>query len=97
MKNQKFNTLDVKKCCENENKLGIRFRSKSKEYNGWFEKDGVKVKRITIPKGRKPIGKGLYNEMGKQLALTTSEFDDLLECPLNREKYEKILKHKRII
>ena len=88
MKNASFNTSDVKKCCEN--KLDIEFRQ-GKEFNGWFKLAGKKAARITIPKGRKPIPPKTYKSMAKQLKLTTSQFDDLLECPLDREDYNKIL------
>ena len=32
--------------------------------------------------------------MAKQLKLTVEEFDDLLECPLDRQKYEGIIKEQ---
>lgn len=88
MKNLKFHTLDVKKTCEN--KLGIAF-NKGKELNGWFWLNGKKKKRITIPKGRKPIPPKTYKSMAFQLGLNTVQFDDLLECPMNRESYERII------
>lgn len=85
MKNSKFCTSDVKKQCEK--KLGIEFRSGG-EFNGWFWLDNKKVVRVTIPKGRKPIPPKTYKSMANQLKLAVDEFDDLLECPLTREKYE---------
>ncbi|MBO8152717.1 MAG: hypothetical protein DRP91_04820 [Candidatus Neomarinimicrobiota bacterium] len=91
MKNASFHTLDVKRICEN--KLGIRF-NKGKEFNGWFLLCGKKVARITIPKGRKPIPKKTYKSMAMQLKLSVKEFDDLLECPIDKEKYEEILKSR---
>lgn len=96
MKNANFTTRDVKSCCENESKLGIDFRD-SKEFNGWFKKDDKKICRITVPKGRKSIGKGLYRSMASQLKLSIKQFDDLLECPLTKEGYENILSEKGII
>ncbi len=90
MKNSVFSTRDVKKICEN--KLKIVFRSNA-ESNGWFYFEGKKVARITVPKGRKPIAKGLYKSMANQLKLSVDEFDDLLECPLSLSDYrEKIRK-----
>ena len=88
MKNTAFNTHDVKKCCEN--KLEIKLR-KGKEFNGWFELYGKKAARITIPHGRKFIPPKTYKSMAKQLKLTTDEFDNLLECPLKKKKYQQIL------
>lgn len=92
MKNQKFKTHDIKKVCES--KLSIDFRTKGKEFNGWFRINSTKIKRITIAKGRKFAPPKTYTTMAKQLNLTTKEFDDLLECPLDRNGYEEILKER---
>jgi hypothetical protein len=51
----------------------------------------LKTKRITIPKGRKTIPRGTYSSMARQLGLSVSEFDQLLECPLTKAKYEIII------
>ncbi len=88
MKNAQFNVRDVKKV--GEKKLDIKFKS-GKEFNGWFKLNGVKAKRITVPKGRKGIPRKTYSSMARQLGLTVSEFDLLLECPLTKEKYEVII------
>lgn len=88
MKNAQFNVRDVKKV--GEKKLHIEFKS-GKEFNGWFKLNGIKTKRITIPKGRKNIPRGTYYSMARQLGLSVSEFDQLLECPLTKVKYEKII------
>jgi len=92
MKNQKFNTHDIKKVCES--KLNIDFRTGGKEFNGWFRINSMKIKRITIAKGRKFPPPKTYATMGKQLNLSANEFDDLLECPLDRNGYEEILKKR---
>lgn len=89
MKNSKYSTSDVKKQCEN--KLDIEFRSGG-EFNGWFWLDGKKTARITVPKGRKPIPPKTYKSMATQLKLAVEDFDDLLECPLTKEKYERKLR-----
>lgn len=88
MKNAQFNVKDVKKV--GENKLHIEFKS-GKDFNGWFKLNGVKAKRITVPKGRKGIPRKTYSSMAKQLGLSVSNFDRLLECPLTKAKYEKII------
>ena len=88
MRNNQYNTLDVKNICEN--KLEINFRG-SKECNGWFLLNGKRAKRITVSKGRKPIPMGTYKSMARQLGLTVSQFDDLLLCPLDKAGYEEIL------
>ncbi len=88
MKNSKFHTRDVKRICEN--KLDIDFKN-GKEFNGWFKLHGRKIKRITIPKGRKPIPPKTYKSMANQLGLNVDKFDDLLECPLKKDEYERIV------
>ena len=89
MKNNQFNTHDVKHQCEK--KLDIAFKG-SHELNGWFTLDDKKVARITVPHGRKSIPPKTYKSMATQLKLSTDEFDDLLACPLDRQKYESIIK-----
>ena len=89
MNNTKYNTNDVKKRAST--KLGIRFGTGG-ELNGWYYLNGLKATRITIPKGRKPIPPKTYKSMARQLKLTIPQFDDLLDCPLKKEAYDKILK-----
>jgi hypothetical protein len=88
MKNSKFHTSRVKSVCEN--KLEIKFRN-GKEFNGWFWLDGIRTKRITVPKGRKPIPPKTYKSMASQLGLSVDEFDSLLECPLKLKGYIEII------
>lgn len=88
MKNAKFNTKDVKDVCEK--KLHIEFRDGG-EFNGWFWLDGKKAKRITVPKGRKPIPPKTYQSMARQLGLQVGQFDSLLECPLKLKEYKQII------
>jgi hypothetical protein len=89
MKNNSYDTRDVKKCCEY--KLGICFRP-GKEFNGWFEVNGKKAARITIPKGKKPIPLKTYKSMADQLKLSVTEFDNLLDCSLSGEDYKTHLR-----
>lgn len=79
-----YNTLAVKRQCEN--KLSIQFRG-TKEYNGWFEYQGTRICRITVPMGRKPIKRGTHASMSRQLGLTVDQFDDLVQCPMKYEGY----------
>lgn len=88
MKNTSFDSYDIKRCCET--KLGIVFR-KGKEFNGWVYIDNNKFARITVPKGRRPTARGTYKSMANQLKLNTEQFDDLLECPLNKKGYKEIM------
>jgi hypothetical protein len=88
MKNTNFDSHDIKKCCET--KLGIVFR-KRKEFNGWVYMDDKKFARITVPKGRKSITPGTYKSMANQLKINTEQFDNFLECPLDKKGYEAIM------
>ena len=91
MKAGNYSTADVKRTCED--KLEIIFKSsRSDHFNGWYNYKGKKTARITVSKGRKPIPRGTYSSMAKQLKLTISQFDDLLECPLTKNRYDEILK-----
>lgn len=92
MKNAQYDTYDVKGICET--KLRIEFRD-GKEWNGWFQMDGKKFCRVTVPKGRKFIPPGTYKSMARQLNLTTGQFDALLDCPLTLEKYQEIIKNQQ--
>lgn len=94
MKNATYNTLDVKNVCVR--KLNICFRDGG-EFNGWFEHDGKRIARVTVPHGRKPIPPKTYKSMATQLKLTTEQFDLLLDCPLKNEHYIQILSEKKLI
>lgn len=91
MKNSKYNSHDVKVTCEN--KLNIEFRS-TKEFTGWYIFNSNKVARITIPKGKKFLPPKTYKSLAIQLKLSVSEFDDFLDCPLDKENYDIILKER---
>ncbi len=96
MDNTKFKHAHVKKVCEQ--KLDIVFRA-GKEFHGWFIYDGKKVARITIPHGKgnrskDGIAKGTYKSMARQLKLTVEQFDRLLNCPLKKDDYIKIIQSK---
>lgn len=92
MKNAEYNTQQVRETCER--KLEIEFRTTGKEFNGWFKEGEQRICRITIPKGRKGIGRGLYHSMATQLYLSNAQFDDLLDCPLMRKDYKALLLEK---
>jgi len=72
-------------------KLDIVFRE-GKEYNGWFEHEGRRICRITIPKGRKPLTTGTFASMARQLCLTARDLDALIDCPLGRAEYLGVLR-----
>ncbi|MCX7011948.1 MAG: hypothetical protein NTW86_05170 [Candidatus Sumerlaeota bacterium] len=74
-------------------KLRLRFGS-GKERNGWYELDGRKILRVTMPKGRGPLPTGTANSIRNQVKLTVEEFGDLLQCPLSGTDYEAIVRTK---
>jgi hypothetical protein len=91
VKNAKFRSHDVKRRCES--KLAIVFRA-AKEFNGWYLLDGRKAARVTVPIGRKPLTRGTYCSMARQLKLGVQEFDELLECPLDGKTYAALLRQR---
>lgn len=96
MKNTSYKSQHVRKRCET--KLDIEFRDgRSSESNGWFKYEGVKVTRITVPKGRKFIPDKTYKSMAQQLKLTTDQLDGLLECPIKMKQYLEILKEQNLL
>jgi hypothetical protein len=94
MKNASYNSYDVIKQCET--KLNIKFRTK-KECNGWYIYDDKKVTRITVPQGRKVLPPKTYKAMAFQLKLSVDEFDDFLDCPLDKDKYDRLLIDRQVI
>jgi hypothetical protein len=94
MKNSIYNSHDVKKRCEN--KFNIIFRT-TKECNGWYIYNNKRVARITVPQGRKFLPPKTYKSMASQLKLSTDEFDEFLDCPLDKNKYDSLLKEKKFI
>jgi len=95
MKNDRFSMHDMKRCCEA--KLDIEFVRTGNVFHGWFKKNKLKTRRITVLEGKQLIGIGLYRSMASQLGLTTDQFDDLLECSLTKEGYEEILRGQGMI
>ncbi len=91
MLNAQFDSDNVVKICKR--KLKISFRC-NKEYNGWYMIGKRRVARITIPKGKKNISPGLYKGMAEDLLLSTSEFDNLMSCPLSGDGYKKIVQKR---
>lgn len=83
-----LNAHQIKRCCER--KLGISFRS-GRHFTGWFKLGKIKVARLTVPMGRKSIPPKTYKTMANQLKLNIRQFDELLECPLDKEKYVEIV------
>jgi hypothetical protein len=91
MENAKYNTHQVRDVCAKKLKLDF---SGKKEQSAWYSVDGRNAVRLTIPHGRKPVRRGVYRSMAGQLKLHHIEFDRLLDCTLDREQYDVLLRQK---
>ena len=71
-------------------------RRAGKEINCWYCLDGKRLFRVTMPKvhsGRSvPIG--TMNGIRKWLKLQTSQFCDLVNCPMSSSQYEALIREK---
>lgn len=74
-----------------ETKLRMEIRS-GKHNTCWYYLDGKKALRTTIPHGRQPFKSGTQRAIMRQLLLTPTQFDDLIQCPLTSEQYERIVR-----
>lgn len=63
--------------------------------NGWYELDGLKILRVTMPRGRGFVPPGTVNSIRKQVFLSKDQFGDLINCPLSSQDYEAIIRAKR--
>ena len=73
---------------------GFQRAEKDHHYFIYFTTDGKKTTaktKTSHSKKVKDIPDNLLNQMAKQCFLTKTEFLNLVDCPLNREKYEDIL------
>ena len=52
---------------------------------------------ISHGRGNADIGDDLLHHMAQQCHLQKTEFEDLIECPLSREDYEKKLYEKEVV
>ena len=48
--------------------------------------------KVSHTKKMKQIDAGLFSEMARQCRLTTSQFVDLVDCPMSRKDYEAALR-----
>ena len=79
-------------------------QTKRKGNHDWFVfcHDGREYKQVMAKvsrgSGYKTYSPSLWTQMKKLLALDrNSQVHDLLTCPLDRDEYLEILKHKRIV
>lgn len=78
-----------------EGKLNeITATRKTKEVNYKIYIDGKFVTRITVPKGRGSLPRGTLKSINRQFLLPPEKFNDLIECPLSKNDYIRILTKK---
>ena len=49
-----------------------------------------------VSRGKKEYDSNLLSQMSKQLKISLNELIDLIDCPLDQNGYEKILKHRNV-
>ena len=85
--------------CSLERK-GFQKQERHHHFFIYFTIDGKKTNirtKTSHTQKRKTIGNPLLKEISRQCCLTKSQFLDLIDCPLNREQYEKILIENKIL
>lgn len=73
---------------------GFRWEERDHHYFIYWTIEGRKSPintKVSHSSKKKEIHDGLLSQMAKQCRLTNREFRDLIACPLNRERYERIL------
>lgn len=63
----------------------------SKELNSWIWRNGRKITRVTVPKGRDTLRKGTENSIRKQLLLGKPQFRDFVSCKMTATGYGRHL------
>lgn len=80
---------------------GFRERQKGRDHDFFFfEHEGlVKAVFTKISRGRKyrDIDDSLLKRMSRQLHLSGSQFDQLIDCPMTEEGYVSVLIDRKII
>jgi hypothetical protein len=77
------------------------FRKKPKGDHAFFVYYSAAEKKSAvftkISHGEREITDSLLGKMAKQCRLSRADFDQLIECPLTREAYEKILATQKLV
>lgn len=82
-----------KKDLQNLLKKGFEDAKSKSDDHKWLElfHEGMLVLHTKISHGEKDLGDFLIKQMSSQCKLTKSDFMNLANCPLSKEKYFKIL------
>jgi hypothetical protein len=79
-------------------KKGFRTKENDHRYFIYYDTTGKKQPILTkTSHSMKCISDDLLVQMSKQCKLTKKQFLDLVDCPLNRTEYEKIISDKLIL
>lgn len=79
---------------------GFEQSERDHHYFIYYTIDGKKTTaktKTSHTKKMKDIPDNLLGQMAKQCHITKKQFLDLVDCPLSREKYEKILQDQQKI
>jgi hypothetical protein len=86
-----------------ENSLEYKGFQKNERHHHFFvyyTQEGKKTQIMTKTshtQKKKTISEPLLNQMARQCKLTSSEFLDFIDCPMDQNKYESILKEKNLL
>lgn len=81
-------------------KKGFRISERDHHFFIYYTQEGKKTQirtKTSHTKKTKVINDNLLNQMAHQCKLTSREFNDFVDCPMNRNQYEMILKNKQIL
>jgi predicted RNA binding protein YcfA (HicA-like mRNA interferase family) len=84
---------DVRRAVENKTEWQQR-SNRSKEGNYILFRQGHRISRVTIPKGRDALPIGTLNSIRRQLLLDKEQFNEFVRCPLSQTDYARILDEK---
>jgi hypothetical protein len=77
---------------------GFRKENNDHHFFHYYSKAGKKTRVFTkTSHGTREIDDGLLRLMARQVKLTKTDFDNLIDCPLDRDSYEKKLIEQGIV
>jgi predicted RNA binding protein YcfA (HicA-like mRNA interferase family) len=86
---------DVEKGLE---KKGFNKREGDHHFFAYYSIAGKKTRVFTkTSHGKKEIADNILSQMAKQCRLTNKQFNELIDCPLSQDDYEKILANEGLV
>lgn len=88
--------LDKKKVERALRKKGFRAHEGDHHVSWYYTRDGLKtaVRTKTSHAAKRNISDGLVAAMARQCSLTSRQFHDLVNCPLDRGRFEELLEEQ---